>query len=149
MDVVIIVSVSIMPLINISTIPHFINDVEAEERFLSDALTTDRTSQLISELSKHLSAISYYYDTHWLDSASRSIQINMDSGYMNWRLQCQTKDEFVGLMSSYLRVVWFSNLSVIAISFREDLIVKQSVKNFSSSTGQDGIFCNYLPIAFL
>lgn len=64
MDVVIIVSVSIMPLINISTIPHFINDVEAEERFLSDALTTDRTSQLISELSKHLSAISYYYDTH-------------------------------------------------------------------------------------
>lgn len=31
MDVVIIVSVSIMPLINISTIPHFINDMEAEE----------------------------------------------------------------------------------------------------------------------
>lgn len=32
MDVVIIVSVSIMPLINISTIAHFINDVEEEER---------------------------------------------------------------------------------------------------------------------
>lgn len=31
MDVVIIVSVSIMPLINISTIAHFINDVETEE----------------------------------------------------------------------------------------------------------------------
>lgn len=31
MDVVIIVSVSIMPLINISTIAHFINDMEAEE----------------------------------------------------------------------------------------------------------------------
>lgn len=31
MDVVIIVSVSIMPLINISTIAHFINAVETEE----------------------------------------------------------------------------------------------------------------------
>lgn len=54
MDVVIIVSVSIMPLINTPTIAHFINDVETEE--LGNALTT-QTSQLILELSKHLSAI--------------------------------------------------------------------------------------------
>lgn len=55
MDVVIIVSVSIMPLINISTIAHFINDMEAEES--SGRCPNDRpTSQLISELSKHLSA---------------------------------------------------------------------------------------------
>lgn len=56
MDVVIIVSVSIMPLINISTIAHFINDVEAEE--LSGRCPNDNViSQLIIfELSKHLSA---------------------------------------------------------------------------------------------
>lgn len=54
MDVVIIVSVSIMPLMNISTIAHFINDVEAEE--LSRQCPNDNvTSQLISDLSKHLS----------------------------------------------------------------------------------------------
>lgn len=55
MDAVIIVSVSIMPLINITTIAHFINDVEAEER--SGRCPNDSaTSQLILELSKHLSA---------------------------------------------------------------------------------------------
>lgn len=55
MDVVIIVSVSIMPLINISTIAHFINDVETEE--LSVRCPNDRVmSQLILVLSKHLSA---------------------------------------------------------------------------------------------
>lgn len=41
MDVVIIVSVSIMPLINISTIAHLINDVETEE--VGDALTMNVT----------------------------------------------------------------------------------------------------------
>lgn len=51
MDVLIIVSVSIMPLINISTIAHFINDVQAEDTALTTGL-----SQLILELSKHLSA---------------------------------------------------------------------------------------------
>lgn len=45
MNAVIIVSVSIMPLINISTIARFINDIETEEP--GDALTT-RTTQLIS-----------------------------------------------------------------------------------------------------
>lgn len=55
MDVVIIVSVSIMPLINISTIAHFINDVETEE--LSGWYPNDKAmSQLILLLSKHLSA---------------------------------------------------------------------------------------------
>lgn len=49
MDVVIIVSVSIMPLINISTIAHFINDVEAEERSGSNDSVTSQL--LISELS--------------------------------------------------------------------------------------------------
>lgn len=56
MDAVIIVSVSIMPLINIPTIAGFINDSGTEEP--GDALTT-RTTQLISVLSKQLSAVVY------------------------------------------------------------------------------------------
>lgn len=53
-DALIIVSVSIMPLINTSTIAHFINDVEAEEFGRGPNVIV--MSQLILELSKHLSA---------------------------------------------------------------------------------------------
>ena len=56
MDVVIIVSVSIMPLINISTIAHFINDVEAEERSGRCPNDSVMSQLIILELSKHLSA---------------------------------------------------------------------------------------------
>lgn len=54
MDVVIIVSVSIMPLINISTIAHFINDVETEElRCPNDSIMSQL---IIFELSWYLSS---------------------------------------------------------------------------------------------